>query len=73
VTLIGSANMDRRSFDLNFENNILFCDRELTAEVQARQQAYLESSSAVKISDVESWPLPKRFWNNTIGMMGPLL
>ena len=25
VTLIGSANMDRRSFDLNYENNILFC------------------------------------------------
>jgi cardiolipin synthase len=26
VTLIGSANMDRRSFDLNYENNILFYD-----------------------------------------------
>ena len=24
VTLIGSANMDRRSFDLNYENNILW-------------------------------------------------
>ena len=27
VTLIGSANMDRRSFDLNFENNILLYDQ----------------------------------------------
>ena len=27
VTLIGSANIDRRSFELNFENNILFFDR----------------------------------------------
>ena len=26
VTLIGSANMDRRSFELNYENNILFHD-----------------------------------------------
>ena len=26
ITLIGSANMDRRSFDLNYENNILFHD-----------------------------------------------
>ena len=26
VTLIGSANMDRRSFDLNYENNILLYD-----------------------------------------------
>ena len=26
VTLIGSANIDRRSFELNFENNILLVD-----------------------------------------------
>ena len=38
ITLIGSANMDRRSFDLNYENNILFYDPELTADVRARQQ-----------------------------------
>ena len=30
VTLIGSANMDRRSFDLNYENNILLWDEALT-------------------------------------------
>ena len=30
VTLIGSANIDRRSFDLNFENNILFFDAGVT-------------------------------------------
>ena len=30
VTLIGSANMDRRSFELNYENNILFHDPALT-------------------------------------------
>src|SRR4029079_3805877 len=30
VTLICSANMDRRSFELNSENNILLCDVDLT-------------------------------------------
>src|SRR5262249_54862151 len=30
MTLIGSANMDRRSFELNYENNILFYDPGLT-------------------------------------------
>ncbi len=38
VTLIGSANMDRRSFELNYENNILFHDCALTASMRARQQ-----------------------------------
>src|SRR6516225_994150 len=37
VTLIGSANMDRRSFELNYENNILFYDPELTRDVRQRQ------------------------------------
>ena len=38
ITLIGSANMDRRSFDLNYENNILFYDKALTADVLQRQE-----------------------------------
>ncbi len=28
--MIGSANMDRRSFDLNYENNILLYDSAVT-------------------------------------------
>lgn len=30
ITLIGSANMNQRSFDLNYENNINLYDRKLT-------------------------------------------
>jgi cardiolipin synthase len=36
VTLIGSANMDRRSFALNEENNILLYDRSLTNDVRRK-------------------------------------
>ena len=32
VGMIGSANLDRRSFELNFENNILFADPAFAAE-----------------------------------------
>ena len=34
ITLIGSANMDRRSFDLNYENNILIYDAAMTAAMR---------------------------------------
>ena len=34
LTLIGSANMDRRSFDLNYENNILFFSKQSHLRVQ---------------------------------------
>jgi cardiolipin synthase len=73
VTLIGSANMDRRSFDLNYENNILFYDPTLTAEIRRRQDAYLASSYPVTAEMVAQWPMIRRLWNNTIAMLGPIL
>jgi cardiolipin synthase len=73
VTLIGSANMDRRSFDLNYENNILFFDPALTADMRRRQEAYLVRSRPVTAQDVAQWSFPRRFWNNTIAMLGPVL
>ncbi|GMG88228.1 cardiolipin synthase [Biformimicrobium ophioploci] len=73
MTLIGSANMDRRSFDLNYESNVLLYDAELTRDMEARQQVYLDSSDLVELSDVEGWSTGQRLWNNTIAMLGPLL
>jgi cardiolipin synthase len=73
VTLIGSANMDRRSFDLNYENNILFYDPALTAEMRRRQDAYLGCSHPVTAAMVAEWPITHRLWNNTIAMLGPIL
>ena len=73
ITLIGSANMDRRSFELNFENNILLYDAQLTTTVRQRQQTYIDSANAVTESAVANWSLSRRLWNNTIAMLGPVL
>jgi cardiolipin synthase len=73
ITLIGSANMDRRSFDLNYENNILIYDEGLTAAIRSRQQAYLASSNRVHADEIDAWPMRRRFWNNLLGMLGPVL
>ena len=73
ATLIGSANMDRRSFELNYENNILLVDRATTAAMRERQDAYLASSRPVTREDVDAWSWPHRLWNNAIAMMGPVL
>jgi cardiolipin synthase A/B len=73
ITLIGSANMDRRSFELNFENNILLYDPQLTATVRLRQQGYIESAKVVTVEEVEAWPLHRRLWNNCVAMLGPIL
>ncbi len=73
VMLIGSANMDRRSFDLNFENNILLYDPLLTAAMRQRQEAYTANSRPVNIDMLEQWPWYRRLGNNAIAMLGPVL
>jgi cardiolipin synthase len=73
VTLIGSANMDRRSFELNYENNILLYDQALTTDVRQRQASYIEQSRPVAGSTVDSWTWRHRLLNNTIAMLGPVL
>jgi cardiolipin synthase len=73
VTLIGSANMDRRSFDLNYENNILICDTAVTSAMRARQSMYLSQSRPVKIEAVAAWGWPTRLWNNALAVVGPIL
>jgi cardiolipin synthase len=73
VTLIGSANMDRRSFDLNYENNVLIYDPAFTEAMLARQQSYAANSVPVSLTDCEMWSLPRQLWNNSLAMMGPLL
>ena len=73
ISLIGSANMDRRSFDLNYENNILFCDPALTTAVRGRQQEYVDRSKPVTLDQVRAWPLCRRLWNNTLATLGPIL
>lgn len=73
IALIGSANMDRRSFDLNYENNILVEDSGLTATLRARQETYLAQSRQILSEEVASWTIWRRLWNNALAIVGPVL
>ena len=73
VALVGSANLDRRSFELNYENNVLILDSSSTAMIRDRQMSYIASSREIAREDVESWSTFTRLVNNTAAMMGPLL
>ena len=73
VALIGSANLDRRSFELNFENNILFADRNFAAAVRDRQADYLADSDRVTAEEVARFGLARRLWQNLLATMSPVL
>jgi cardiolipin synthase len=73
VGLIGSANLDRRSFELNFENNILFADPDLAAQIRSRQDEYIAESDEVTAAQVENFSLGARLEQNFLAMLSPVL
>ncbi|MDQ2633303.1 MAG: cardiolipin synthase [Pseudomonadota bacterium] len=72
LMLIGSANMDRRSLELNYENNMLVHDAELTQAMLARQRDYIAKSRQISRQEVAEWSMPRRLLNNTVAILGPL-
>ena len=73
VGLIGSANLDRRSFELNFENNILFDDRSFAGELRTRQDQYLAKCDRVTREGVEHYGIVLRLWQNFLATLSPML
>lgn len=73
VSLIGSSNLDLRSFDLNYENNILLQDRATTDLIEERQADYIADSDLVGLAEVRAWSHHRRIWNNVIATIGPVL
>jgi cardiolipin synthase len=71
--MIGSANLDRRSFELNFENNILFADEDFARVVRERQEQFIADSDEVTMADVERFNLAQRLWQNSLAMLSPIL
>src|SRR3954454_16352055 len=73
IGLIGSANLDRRSFELNFENNILFEDAAFAAAVRARQNQYLAQCDRLTREDVDRYGIALRLWQNLLATLSPML
>lgn len=73
LAVVGTANMDFRSFDLNFEVNAMIYDRETAEEL--RQQFYTDLEDASRV-DEESWnqrPLHRQLLDRTVRLVSPLL
>ncbi len=73
LALIGSANLDRRSLELNFEVNMLVYDTDFASELRFLQSSYIEQSTSVDAVTVSNWSIQKRLWQNAIGLISPIL
>lgn len=72
LCLIGSANMDRRSLELNFENNVLLASDSFGRAVRDRQDSYLASSVEILPADVDRRRTRTRVIDNILGMFSPI-
>lgn len=73
MAMIGSANMDRRSFDLNYEVNMSLFDESLVAQIDARQDSYLQRAKPLSLEDVRRWSAGRKLRNNLLALASPLL
>ena len=73
LALVGSVNLDRRSFWLNFETTLLVDDRAFANELLALQQHYMSQASRLYLSDWSRRPWRKRLLENLLYLLSPLL
>jgi cardiolipin synthase len=71
--MLGTANLDHRSFDLNYENSLLLACPDFTAELDARQHSYIARATPLDRATVAAWPLWRKLRNNVIALASPLL
>lgn len=73
LAMVGSANLDRRSFEINYEMNMLLFDRDLACELERRQQSYIDRARRITRAEVARWSLLRRLRNNLLALASPLL
>jgi cardiolipin synthase len=73
VALIGSTNMDIRSFALNAEINLLIYDPEIVGQLRAVQESYFEKSELLSATGWRARPLTAKVVENTARLMDSFL
>jgi cardiolipin synthase len=73
LAIFGSANLDVRSFHLNFELSIMLYGSSATAPIRAAQQTYLAQSEKLDLQQWLARPLIKQYADEAVSLISPLL
>lgn len=73
LALLGTANMDNRSFRLNFEIAVAFYDQEVAAALHSLFLADLKQAKAYSLRQARRAPFPQRFAEALARLLSPLL
>lgn len=73
LSVVGSANMDYRSFDLNFEVNAMLYSKSVTEQLQKAFNNDLEHSSEINPTDWLNRPKYIHLYEKLVGLLAPIL
>jgi len=73
VSSIGTANVDERSFDNNFEVNAMIYDKDVALELKEQFYKDLEHSQQLEINTFKKRPLAEKLHEATARLFSPLL
>jgi cardiolipin synthase len=73
LAMIGSTNLDMRSFTLNFEVTLFVYDTDEASLLRMLQTSYIEDSDDVFLEHWRRRSFIKRLSDNTARLLGPLL
>lgn len=73
VGIVGSANMDFRSFDLNFEANAIVYDPKIAEELAEDFYEDLEGSVRITLEEWQKRPLHHQLYHKIAGLFSPIL
>lgn len=73
ICSIGSANMDVRSFDLNYEMNVMLYDKKLTRKLESDFEEDLKHCKLFTLKDYETLGIIAKLRNSIARLFAPLL
>lgn len=73
IALIGSSNIDFRSFTLNSEVSLVMFDRNMTEQVRDEQERYFAASDLLSAKRWRARPLRSKVVENIARLLSPLL
>jgi cardiolipin synthase len=73
IALIGSTNMDIRSFALNAEINLVIYDRAVVSELRVLQERYFQNSERLNAANWKKRRLADKVFQNTARLMDSFL
>ena len=73
LSMFGTANLDMRSFWLNYEVSLFVYDQDFATQLRRLQQTYIDASARVTSESWASRSLVNRFLENLLRFFSPLL